>query len=160
MDYHNQMNKEEILERYWNGETSLEEEKWLKANHEGSLFRYLNEEYQVQSNLSFDKLMNSIEALPTDEPVKPRLKIFSLNQWVSAIAACLIILAGAFFILRSDHVPDTSEQFAMAETYEDPEQAYQEVKEALLLISSKINQTSTEVATHISKAEPYTEIFK
>jgi hypothetical protein len=34
------------------------------------------------------------------------------------------------------------------------------VKEALLLVSAQLNQTSNEVAAQISKAEPYTEIFK
>lgn len=157
MEYRNQMNIKEVLHRYWKGETTLEEESWLKEEKAHPLFQYLEESAQIKSNLSIEQVMVTNKSKPQQK--ESHASVFSLKQWLPAIAASLLLIAAAFYFLRP--ITDApTQQLAILETYDDPSEAYEEVREALLLVSSKINHTSTEVATQISKAEPYTEIFK
>jgi hypothetical protein len=157
MAYRNQMNRKEVLDRYWKGETSLEEETWLKEENAHPLFQYLEKSAQIKSNLNIEQVMKSNNRQPQQEVRHGR--VISLKQWLPAIAASFLLIVAAFYFLRPiTEAP--AQQLAMLETFEDPSEAYEEVREALLLVSSKIKHTSTEVATQISKAEPYTEIFK
>jgi hypothetical protein len=156
MAYRNQMNKKEVLDRYWKGETTLEEETWLKEENVHPLFQYLNASTRASSKLTIDQVVSQeVKTIPQAR----RFRMFSLNQWIPAVAASFLLIAAAIFFLKPEKQTQ-AQQFAMLETYDDPAEAYAEVKEALLLVSAQLNQTSNEVAAQISKAEPYTEIFK
>ena len=48
----------------------------------------------------------------------------------------------------------------MAETFEDPYEAYEEVREALAFVSSKLNKSQDEALSNIQKAGEYAEMFK
>ncbi|MEO6132585.1 MAG: hypothetical protein ABIQ02_12100, partial [Saprospiraceae bacterium] len=48
----------------------------------------------------------------------------------------------------------------MAETYDDPYKAYQEVREALAFVSSRLNKSQSEAMINIQKAGEYAEMFK
>lgn len=157
MASHKNMNREEIIERYWKGETTLEEEAWLKENGDiHPLFQYTRAMGDRSSKLSLEQIINSQDSAVQHAQ---EAKVVHFNRWIARIAAGLLILAAVTFLIKTEgKKPEVSPVYA--ETYENPEQAYEEVREALLLVSSKINKTSDQVAKQISKAEPYTEIFK
>ncbi len=151
------MNREEIIERYWKGETTLEEEAWLKENGDiHPLFQYTKSLGDQTSKLSLQQITGGQNTITQNVP---EAKVIHFNRWIARIAAGLLILAAVTFLIKTDGEQQDATQ-VYAETYDNPQQAYEEVREALLLISSKINKTSDQVASQISKAEPYTEIFK
>ena len=168
MGYHNNQNLEEILEKYWKGETTLEEEMWLKESQEliqtqfpneltHELFAFQELESNQTSNLSFEALMAQLQPV---QPVAKRFQLFSLKQWLPGIAASLILIAGAYFLMKPATTNTSNQELAMVETYDDPQQAYEEVKRALLILTETINKTSVEVADQLDKTEQYTNIFK
>lgn len=148
---------DEILRRYWEGESTLEDEAWLRANEaDHPLFQYLNRERNEGSQLRTNDIIG--ERVATAPPDKPG-RVLKINRWITGIAATLLILAAATFIIKPNQTAQ-EQPVLYAETYQNPEEAYEQVKQALLLVSSTINKTSDKVAKQISKAEPYSEIFK
>lgn len=130
----------ELLERYWQGETTLEEEAELKKyfnseisageNSADALFRYLQEEQKVSLSKSFDeRIQESI--ITRKQPVRwlyPLVKI----------AAALLITFSVLYFFVSNRKPRTI-AFNETDTYDDPQQAYLETRKALLLISNHLN---------------------
>ncbi len=128
---------EALLQKYWDCETSLEEEERLRhwfGTHEvpdrfketAQLFSYFDEQKQ-----------KAIPAQVEGEVLKriqtPNGKVRQLWQTGLRIAAGIAVLAAAIFFvryeLRKDH------ELAMEDTFETPEQALEETKKALLIIS-------------------------
>lgn len=147
---------EELLDKYYNGETSTEEEKILRRffsqqeipgrfKADGELFRFFmkereselpgNLEERLIGTLSPSSVTEAPMAAPGgEELVKPvfRLRVF----WMSGIAAAILILAGIFVDLRiRRHSP-------MIDTYKDPYLAYAEAKRVLYLVSDKMNEAT------------------
>ncbi len=162
MDYNNKMKK--LIEKYWSGETTLEEEvvvrEYLKNQSTDSAERqyvdFLTQESQLSSSLRFEDLLENIEAAPVTK-IRP---IQSIIRWVPSVAAAIIFCIAMFFVLKPEAPIDTSQHLAQMETYDNPEQAYEEVKGALLMISSKMNKSRAMASDKIAKTEVYTEIFK
>ena len=146
-------NIEQLLEKYWNGDTSVEEEQQLQRffsedevpDHlEGvaSLFQSFNADRQFkQLDDDFDEaLFRKIE--------KPK-KQFSWQSWLSIAATILLLVVSAFWV--QDILPDQVEtpvsdsQTIEKDTYEDPQLAYEQTREALLLISSMMNKGTQQV---------------
>ena len=48
----------------------------------------------------------------------------------------------------------------MTDSFEDPYEAYEEVRDALAFVSAKLNKSQTEALTNIKKAGEYAEMFK
>ncbi|MEQ9467106.1 MAG: hypothetical protein RLN88_06805 [Ekhidna sp.] len=112
---------DKLLEKYWQGETSLEEEKVIKShfksnpglNNESHYFRYLANQklvkYEGSSRISRKKA-----------------------TWLSAAATVTIGIITAALVFNDAK----KDPFAI----EDPEKALQATKEALMMISSELNQ--------------------
>ncbi len=148
----------ELVDKYWNGETSLEEEAQLQRyfqeeeapadlKKEAALFRY------YQSNTRFRTLDERF-----DEQLTQRIEQKQAKQrWLAyqpllriAAAVVLVILAAVLF--RTEWIGETN-PVAAEDTYEDPRLAYEQTKEALLLVSSLMNEGTQ----HIQELETFSE---
>lgn len=132
MDY-NQL--ETLIKKYWDCETSLEEEERLREwfrTHEvperfketAKLFSYFDEQKQKATDKQFDaKLMKNVQA-------KAAGKTVSLWQTSLRIAAGIAVVAAAIFFVRQE-IHDKPDMAAI----EDPQRALEETKKALMMIS-------------------------
>ncbi len=138
---------EQLLERYWEGETSLEEEqelrdffdrpevpaKWKSAQ---VLFRYFNEQRKVDLDGLFDeKVIAQVE----DTPDISRGKVRKLFYDLVRVAAVGLILITATYFVREQYLEQKDDPY-MVDTFENPKEAFEETKKALLMISKNFNK--------------------
>lgn len=134
---------EELMEKYWAGETSIEEERQIKAyfkanpslTNEGKYFRALSGKQQVVAGKSFA------------HPGKSKRKA----QW-SAAAVITVGIMAALLVFQDAR---TQREFVV----EDPQEAYEITRKALLMVSSGLNEgkSYSKELTKINKAQ---EIIK
>ena len=145
----------ELLEKYWKGETTLEEEAQLR--------RYFQENEPPAHLRPVAALFRHYEARPRlgqgfDEQLEAHLSDGKATvMWPTLLkiaAVVAIFLAGALWLKRSyvAEAPTTAPIAVVdADTYEDPERAYEEAKQALLLVSSLMNEGTA----HLTKLEEF-----
>lgn len=149
-----------LIDAFYNGETSVEQEKYLLNYFENEnvaeellgekeifLRMYQAEDIEVPEHLD-TKLSNLIDQLAGEEKsttpvyqIKPDRK--KMWIWMSS-AACIIILVAAGFLLNESrntgrHIVASSE-IHLKDTYTDPGQAQAEAEKALILVSSNFNK--------------------
>ena len=145
----------ELLEKYWKGETTLEEEAQLR--------RYFRESDPPAPLRPVAALFQHYEARPGlgkdfDERLEAQLgESKTAPMWPALLkiaAVVAVFLAGALW-LKHSYLVDTPVAAPVAvvasDTYEDPEQAYEEAKQALLLVSSLMNEGTA----HLTKLEEF-----
>ncbi len=124
-----------LLQRFYSGESTIEEEKELKdfftANDvprhlwaEQEMFTYYNAggKDEMPDKEFENKILNTIR-------FTNRKKILYMLSSAAAVVALLIVAYFAFIF-------DTS----MKDTYDNPEIAYMQTKETLLFVSAKLNE--------------------
>lgn len=126
---------EELIDKYWNGETTLEEEKRVKEHFklnpalskESQYFRFLKKEQEVR----FDQ----------------KVRKNSKRTWLSAAATIAVGLITAALVLQESK----EDPFAI----DDPEKALEETRRALMMIGSGLNegQSYAMELTKINKAK-------
>jgi len=144
---------DELLNKYWKGETSLEEEEQLKSGFReapipeqykeaAALFRYFEEQKnKTLTDISFEKdVIKKIQA-----PKKGKIRILVYNTL--RIAAGIVVLVLAVWLVRIE-VRKSSPQ-EMTDTYDDPKVAFEETKKALMMISKSFG-TAEEQAKKIN----------
>ena len=138
---------EQLLEKYDNGETTLQEEQQLK--------NYFSQE-TVAPHLEMYKplftyfLVNQQEQFTKDVPLKPQSN--NWYKWIS-VAAVAVIMLSVYF-----NKPDQD----LYGTYspEEKELAYNEVKQSLEMISSHFNKGASSI-NYLNEVENATSlIFK
>jgi hypothetical protein len=138
---------DELLKRYWNAESSLEEENELRQyfkskqipdhlKEAAALFLYFDSnKKKTISDVSFDaEVMN---------PGKVRSLVINAMR----IAAGVAVLVLAIWFVREEVREDQPQ--AIVDTYEDPKMAFEETKKALLMISKSFG-TAEEQAKKIN----------
>ncbi|MEQ9423412.1 MAG: hypothetical protein RJQ09_03260 [Cyclobacteriaceae bacterium] len=131
-----------LLEKYWKAETTLEEERFLKDffasnlsqgfEKESELFKYFNKTSNDFLNKSFDeKILSRIE--------KKDVKVISLQRFLVSWKAAAVVsgIIVATLVLKN---PFGSSNAEMADTFDNPKDAYEATKEALMIISTKMNR--------------------
>ena len=171
-----------LLDKYWAGETSVEEEALL-ANYLSSdnihpdfiqfkpLFSYYNEvkDLHVQDNFD-EKILALIE-----EPAQEKGVVRKLNfSWVRVAAIFLITIGLGTFVYHSTNKHQRTNSTAVAQsasttdnnnpeqikdTYSDPEEARKGVEHALALLSSKMNKGKNITEKGISKIETINKVM-
>lgn len=140
---------EQLLEKYWNCETSLEEEQQLRDYFRSSdvsgslketseLFRYFEKQkYESFAGQGFDtELMKRIKA------ERPEGKVVKLMFNVARIAAGLIVVVAATYFVRQEIRKSYPPE--IADTYSDPKLAFEETKRALMMISKGFGKAQRE----------------
>ncbi len=150
MDFNN---IEELLQKYWNCETTLEEEKLLHEYFRGSnipeqaketaaLFHYFDANKKKSLNdLAFeDKVLQKVNT-----PKQGKLVKLFYNSM--RIAAGLVVVILATWFIRDELRKTTPQE--IVDTYDDPKLAFEETKKALLMISKSFG-TAEEQAKKIN----------
>jgi len=137
---------EQLLEKYDNGETTLQEEQQLK--------NYFSQE-TVAPHLEMYKplftyfALNQQEQFTKDVPLKSKTN--NLYKWIS-VAAVAVIMLSVYF-----NQPNLGNDYG---TYDDPEMAYNEVKNSLEMISTHFNKGASSI-NYLNEVENTTSlIFK
>lgn len=125
---------EKLLQRYDEGETSLSEEKLLRAY-------FLNEE--VPEHLKSYQLMFMFSAKQAEKTFESMPQVSSKKNWYawSSIAAILIVALGVFFFNDSSRMLNEND----LGTISDEELALQKTKETLNMVSQIMNEGKSDL---------------
>jgi len=137
-----------LLEKYYRGETSSQEEKLLREYFEG---KDIPEQFQADAELfgffargrelslsgeMEERLNKQLKISGSSEPSRPSLLIQWRYYWMSGVAAVILIIVGIFLDLK---IRKNSNLEVRKDTYEDPYIAYAEAKRVLYMVSEKMN---------------------
>lgn len=153
---------EKLLQKYWECETSLEEEKELKHFFNSEevpekwqtlkpLFKYFEKE-KAEGSLDhfFDqRVLAQIEEIErTDnKAVAPEGKVRKLFADILKIAAVVLVLVTSVYFVRQNIIENDKPVIAnVPGAIEDPKEAFEEAKKALLMISKNFNKGKKEVS--------------
>lgn len=132
----------ELLEKYYNGDTSVEEELSLKEYFSGD---EVHPGYEAEKEI-FRLYSASEEITAPDDGLEARIKLaidhleehqskqtpVIRRYTVMSIAAALLILVASYFILKHHAEPE--------DTFSDPRLAYAETIKVLTEVSVKLNR--------------------
>ena len=162
MDY---KNINHLLEKYWEGETSLQEEETLQQYFNQNnvapqleqfkpLFQYFKEEQDVMISDDFEKrLLKQIEKEQKVVPAKVRK--LSWMTSIRTIAAVGIMLMGAVFIFQNIE-PEEKDVWAKYEV-QDEQEAIEATRAALALLSGKMKKGSKKATKAFSEMKTVTK---
>jgi|SRR5690606_32507009 len=151
-----------LHKKYWEAESSLEDEARLHREMEGqsgpdaAYFAMLAEMRRQKSRLTLEDIHAYNQRQQQQVPTGG--KVFPLYRRLAVAAAILLLIASGFGLWQ--YRQQSTGTDLMAETYEDPYEAYEEVRKALAFVSTKINRTESEAISGIKKAGEYVDIFK
>ena len=154
--------EKKLIEKYWDAETSTQEEQQLlkdmagMSGPEAAYFAFIAEARKQKSQLTIEDIdtHNLKQTLSASGP-----SVIPLYRWMASAAAVLMFAIAGFGLWKySQQVSQPPAQ--MAETFEDPYEAYEEVREALAFVSAKLNHSQNEALVNIKKAGEYADMFK
>jgi hypothetical protein len=139
---------EELLNRYWNCESSLEEEQQLREyfragkypdqlKDTAALFTY----FDVHKKKSIDDETFDAQVVGKIQSA-PKGRMASLLQNSMRIAAGIAVLVVAFVLVKNEIRKTTPQQ--VVDTYDDPKLAFEETKKALMMISKSFGTAEQE----------------
>lgn len=150
-----------LLDRFYMGETTLEEEKILQDYFSSvsipeellpdrDLFLSLESTdnvIAVPENLN-QKILNVIDQQEKKVVRTRRISVFSLSGLAAGLLVVIALYVGYF---NADTHPRFAQQ--MTDTYEDPQDAYEEARKTLAYVSAKLNTGTNELehVVHVSK---------
>lgn len=133
----------EIIEKYWKGESSLEEEKLLEKwlidapdspeNRQLKIWLSWKEEERAIHMKSQPKIPQQ------DQEQDQKIRRFRPSRILLAVAAVISLLWLLRISLSEPKLEKETPTWAYVDTFEDPDEAYKVTEEALLLISTKMN---------------------
>ncbi len=152
---------EELLTRYWECETTLEEERELKAffqsgnvpdkwKKEAALFTYFREEREEgQLGEFFDhRILEQVHELEGRTNVEKAGKVRRMWQDISKVAAVILVLVTAVYFARDEYLENQAqinEPIANSESVQEAREAYEQTKAALLMLSKSMNKGTKQV---------------
>lgn len=155
-----------LLERFYQGETSLEEEGRLRDYFRGESIpaemeddRTLFQEMDKAGNLLEDPgdlHLRIMEKIDGKERKQGRSRRITLYAMTAAAAGLLLVLVFNTGYLRQ---PGTESEY-LADTYEDPMAAYEEARHALAYVSGKFNKGAGEVQNAMDYSQSGSESLK
>lgn len=160
-----------LLEKYWQAETTVEEEKalaaWFRDNPDAdpelessrALFAWIDEESQVTPGEDFEaRILQAITAGQTDQPLQADQLMpvrYFHGGLIAAAASVCILVAGLFLLQPEPGSPPADAGTASAadrsvavirDTYDDPQQALAAVRRALLVASVHLNEGRNQIS--------------
>ena len=135
----------ELLKKYWEAETSLQEEQELKEllaaskdaelEEEKALFAHFDVKSEAELDESFDaELLAQIDQLEEQKGARVISLKGYFTRYASIAAAVLVLcISGALYYQQQ-------QQYQVEDTFEDPELAYAELKKQLLMVSRYLNK--------------------
>ena len=142
-------NIEQLLEKYWSCETSLEEEQQLRHFFRGEsvpdsmketaeLFKFFDAEKNKSLSENFE------HAVTKQLRQRHGGKIVSMVSFknIARIAAGIRVLVVATFFIRQEIRKSYPKE--LQDTYSDPKMAFEETKKALMMISNSFGKAKKE----------------
>lgn len=139
-----------LLDKYWRGASSREEEAVLKSYFTGDnvaghlkyiqpLFVALQENKSGQLGNNFDRdLQKKISPKKTGHFLRPGKPI---SKNIIKIAAAVVLLSAVTYLFQSKNTNrDINVEKAQLGTFDNPEEAYEQVRKSLQLVSAKLNK--------------------
>ena len=153
-----------ILEKYWNGETSVQEENVLKAyfksgkvsdNHIAfaDLFSFFDEQAQI----TFDDSRSKDDK--KESPKTGQIISIFYKKWGYAAAAASVLIIASVFVIKNFNTETTQPAYTSVHEIEDPEEALRVTKEALAMVSKKFRKSQESIKENMGALEKAT-IFK
>ena len=157
---------EQLLERYWNCETSLEEEQILRSFFRQKevpahllrykqLFAYQDVEKEKGLGDDFDtRILTRIER-PVVKAQRLTMRTRFMPLFKAAAMIAVLFLMGT--VMQHTFFADEALDYnydAYKDTYDDPEVAYKQVSSALMMLSEGINKSQDQVVRDSVKVEP------
>jgi hypothetical protein len=149
---------EELLQKYYDGETSLEEERKLHwffqtceipahLQSDAELFRYYYKQRKEEASSNMEETL--IRLIHDQEHKKRFILSGKTIRMVSGIAATILVILALWIGIGRDIYRN---QYAgvFKDTYDDPQLAYLETKKVLLMVSEKLN-AGTKDLQYLSK---------
>lgn len=131
-----------IIEKYESGETSRQEEEmlgeYLRSNNIPPELKYLQAMF---SGFEFSASGKAPDISHLRNNFNSRnqkgSKIKKMRIIIALSAAAIITI---LFLVISPQITPSTHEDVLAETYDDPEEAYKETRNAILMLSSKLNE--------------------
>ena len=142
-------NIKDLQDKYWNANSTLDEESMLRTyfkehgdenSPEKALFEYFESERNKQLSKTFVPPKNT--------------KVFQLKRYVLSIAATLILVACAYWLVNTN-----AKSGGFDYEVKDPEVALEMTKEALAFLNSKMDKGEQAIKDNIVHLDK-TLIFK
>lgn len=137
----------ELLNKYWNCETSLEEEQYLREyfkagpiadEHKDAalLFQYFGDHKKksLPEETFDDRIVNLVS--------RKKSRVVQWTQNYMRIAAGIAVLLAATWFIQTEMSKTKSAE--VHDTYEDPKLAFEETKKALMMISRGFGKAEQE----------------
>lgn len=155
---------DELLAKYWDGETTVKEEAILKAYFKSSQVAEQHQAY-TEMFLFFDQ-QSQVRYEQKDTvklDVKPvsgsKVMTLGIKKWIYAVAAVSTLVLGAVFVMKNMNPESTNTKYANIHEIEDPEEALRVTKEALALVSKKFRKSQESIKENMGALEK-ASIFK
>lgn len=154
-------NLNHLIEKYFEGETSLAEESQLtkifsskEIPPELEVYRELFERNSAlkKEELPLDFSSKVLGHIQKEERAETK-SVVSLKSYLIRIAALFFLAASAFFLYQQNE-NSTIYASSMKDTEASPEEAYQEAKDALLLVSKKLFKGQKITEENVNKLKP------
>jgi len=143
-----------MLDRFYAGETTLEEERVLQEYFSGEsipeellperdLFRSLEpamNHVAVPENLN-GKILGVIDQLEKKEVRTRRISVYALSGLAAGLLVVIALYTGYFKSGQSRQIASQE----LTDTYDNPADAYEEAKKTLAYVSSKLNTGTSEL---------------
>lgn len=151
----------ELLSKYWDGETDLQEESTLKSYFNGvdvhdsltqyrPLFAYFSAALEEKSLDSIDTaVLNHIQHKAV--PAKP--KVISIGSVLKLAATVLILLGVTSFFYQYMTEKNGTHIISYDDNPDEAVEAYLELKAALALVSNKIDDGKKEALKGLSRTK-------
>ena len=157
-----------LLEKYYNGESTLEEEQILyeyfigddvssELEADKDIFLYnLDERNKFQNMPDISgEIWNNIKKSDVHHISREKKMIY----WAYRVAASLLVLLASYFFIKNQFDKNQNGEYQIADTYENPEEAYEATKQALLYVSEMMN-SGTDHLEPIQKINESTQKLK
>lgn len=161
---------QDLLDKYFAGETSLAEEAELRAYFNGEaiarehlhlkpMFQYFGQAKEDNLENDFD---NKIMKVVRETGDSNKLKMRVLRQRIFKLAAMFLLLIASWFVVQNTLLkrPKTIDEKWAEHEIKDPEKAFETTKAALLFASSKFNRGTKKAAGGVVKIQKVSKYFK
>jgi hypothetical protein len=139
---------DELLKKYWECETSLDEEQQLRQHFEGgnipdehkeaaALFRY----FATNKKKSMGEEAFNLSSLHAQRNPDRGKVIHLLYNTMRIAAGVAVLMVAVWFVRKEIH---KANPVAMEDTYSDPKLAFEETKKALMMISKGFTKAEQE----------------
>lgn len=155
-----------LLDKYWEGETSVKEEETLKAyfnsghiEEKHTMYADLFGFYEDQQLITYTGPVKTLPLHNVKEKGNNKTKIIQLIVRVAAVA--VLVLGAVFVISNTNNTVSSSTTASTSNVYEveDPEEALRITREALALVSTKFRESQEPLKENLINIEKI-DIFR